>query len=151
LRRLGAAFTSCSSTFLVAASFAVARLSPASQQEEEFRAAWGVFMVAAATFSTVAILPAAAILLRPRLFGRAVQYSLYLAAAPIAILWLSVIIIRLFGLTNRPPWFIFVGLTLFILSYAGTAILAAVVARDHGYLGWGRNGALYLAGPRIPS
>jgi hypothetical protein len=129
-------------TFLVAASFGVARLSPAAQQEEEFRVAWGVFMVAAATFSFVAILPAAAILLRPRPFARAVQYSLYLAAAPITLLWSAVAIIRFFGLGNLPPWFAFVGLTLLILAYAGTAILAAAVARDHNYqLTWGRSRA----------
>jgi hypothetical protein len=129
-------------TLIVAASFAVARLSPAAQQDKEFRLVWGVYMAAAATFSLVAIIPAAAILLRSRPLARAVQYSLYLAAAPIALLWLGVVIARIYAPGILAPWFIYAGLTLFILSYAGTAILAAVAARDQGYLlGWGRSGA----------
>jgi hypothetical protein len=131
-------------TLIVAASFAVARLSPAAQQEEEFRVAWGVFMTAAATVSVIAILPAAAMLLRPRPFDRAVKYCLAYASAPIILLWATVAVVRFYGLTNLPPWFMFVGMTCLILTYAGTAILAAAVARDRGYLlAWGRKPASF--------
>jgi hypothetical protein len=134
-------------TLIVGVSFAVARLSPAAQQEEEFRVAWGVFMAAAATICTIAILPAAAMLLRPRPFARAVKYSLAYASVPIILLWGTVAVVRFYGLTNKlPPWFMFVGMTCLILAYAGTAIFAAAVARDHGYLlAWGRKPATFRA------
>ncbi len=139
-------------TFLVAASFAVARLSPAARQEQEFRFAWGLFMTVAATFSLIAILPAATMLLRPRPFNRAVKYSLAYASVPIILLWCAVAVVRFYGLTNLPPWFMFVGMTGLILAYAGTAILAAAVAREHGYLlAWGRKPAAYrVALPNQP-
>ena len=97
-------------------------------------------MAAAATVSVIAILPTAAMLLRPRPFDRAVKYSLAYASAPIILLWATVAVVRYYGLTPRlPPWVIFVGMTCLILAYAGTAILAAAVARDRGYLlVWGR-------------
>jgi hypothetical protein len=133
-------------TLIVAISFAVARLSPGAQQEPEFRFAWGLFMTAAATICAIAILPAAAILLRPRPFHRAVTYSLAYASVPIIFLWTTVAVVRFYGLTNLPPWFIFVGLTCLILAYAGTAILAAAAARDRGYLlAWGRKPAIFHA------
>jgi hypothetical protein len=125
-------------TLIVGVSFAVARLSPAAQKEEEFRFAWGLFMAAAATVSLIAILPAAAMLLRPRPFARAVKYSFAYACAPIILLWATVAVVRYYGLTDLPPWFFFVGMTCLILAYAGTAILAAAVARSRGYLlAWG--------------
>ena len=138
-------------TLLVAASFAVARLSPAAQQEPEFRFAWGLFMTAAATFSLIAIVPAAAILLRPRSFERALKYGLAYAAAPIILITLTVAIVRYYGLANLPPWQLIVGLTCLIVSYASTAILAAAVARDQGYvLAWGRRPVIYQADLAAP-
>jgi len=129
-------------TLIVAVSFAVARLSPAAQQEPKFRIAWGLFMAVAATVSAIAILPAAAILLRPRSFDLAVKYSLSYATVYIVLLWGTVAIVRIFGLTRLPPWFVLVGMTCLILAYAGTAILAAAVARERGYLlAWGRTSA----------
>jgi hypothetical protein len=97
-------------------------------------------MAAAAAVSVIAILPTAAILLRPYPFDHAVKYSLAYASAPIILLWATVAVVRYYGLTSRlPSWVIFVGLTCLICAYAGTAILAAAVARNHGYLlVWGR-------------
>lgn len=128
-------------TLIVAASFAVARLSPAAQQDDEFRFVWGVYMAVAAFVSLIAILPAAAILLRPGPFGLAVRNSLYLAAAPISLLWFVVAISLIYARGALAPWYEYVGASFFFLAYAGTAILAAAVARDQGYqLGWGRGG-----------
>jgi hypothetical protein len=138
-------------TLLVAASFGVARLSPAAQQEQEFRIAWGLFMTAAATFSLFAILPAAPLLLRSRPFGRAVMYGLAFAAVPIILLWSVVGFVRFYGLVRLPPWMFFLGLTCLVLCYALTAILAAAVARDHGYwLAWGRTPATCQAALAVP-
>lgn len=129
-------------TLIVAASFAVARLSPAAFQEPEFRFAWGIFMTVAAAFSALAILPAAAILLRPRPFERAVAYGLAYACWPVVLLWGSIVIIRIYGLTSLGPWAIYVGMTSLVFSYAGTAILASAAARECGYLlNWGRTPA----------
>src|SRR5262245_48890247 len=133
-------------TLIVAVSFAVARLSPAAQQEPEFRFAWGIFMAVAATASAIAILPAAAMLLRPRPFDRAVKYSLSYASVYIALLWSTVVVVRIYGLGSLPPWFMLVGMTCLILAYSGTAILAAAVARERGYLlAWGRKPATFRA------
>ena len=138
-------------TLLVAASFAVARLSPAAQQESEFRVAWFIFMTAAALFSVFAVLPTAPILLRPRPFMRAVIFSLAYAAVPIVLYWLTVAIVRYFGLGNVPPWTICVGVSCLVLSYALTAILAAAAARNRGYmLQWRSRPATYQSDLAIP-
>ncbi len=121
-------------TLLVGASFAIARLSPGAQQEKDFWIFWCITMTGAATFSLLAILPTAAMLLRPRPFGRAIAYSLAYAAVPIILLWGGAAIMRYYGIGRLPPWTMFVGMSCLVLCYAGTAILAAAAARNRGYL-----------------
>src|SRR5262249_15230859 len=104
--------------------------------------AWGIFMAVAATASVIAILPAAAMLLRPRPFDRAIKYSLSYASVFIFLLWGTVAVVRIYGLGRLPPWFMLVGMSCLILADAATALLVAAVARERGYLlAWGRRSA----------
>jgi hypothetical protein len=124
-------------TLVVAATFALARVSPAFFQEDgEY---WPVLFVAlavASAASTIAILPAAAMLLRPRPFARGLALAGMYAWAYIGMIWLVVSIVRWYG-GPLPPYQVLVGLSLLVLSYAGTCSLAAYVARSRGYyLAW---------------
>jgi len=124
-------------TVIVAVAFGLARLAPEFQKEMFWIAC--IALAVAGGISTIAMLPAGAILLRPRQLTRALVYAGLYAAIPISILWLAVAIARWYGTVVLPPYQIFVCLSALMLSFAGTLVLAAVAVREQGYwLAWGR-------------
>jgi hypothetical protein len=127
-------------TVIVAVTFGLARLSPAAQQEPTFWIAWCIALVISATVSAVVMLPAAAMLLRPRGLPRALRDAGLFAGSAISFLWLHVAVLRWRWPQFLAPWQIYVCLSVLILAFAGTVILAALVIRGQGYhLAWGRD------------
>ncbi len=125
-------------TALVAVTLTLARAAP-SADDKEIGGLWVVMLGVASTVSTIALLPAAPILLRPGSFQRGVLFGLTYAGAWVSLLWLIVLVILLQGRVIPPPAAIVIGASSLILSYAGTVILTAWVARNCGYwLAWGR-------------
>jgi hypothetical protein len=90
--------------------------------------------------STIGMLPAGALLMRPRGLARALWYGGLYAALLVSILWLVVVgLQRWYGAGSVGPFIFYVGLSSLMLGFAGTLILAAVAARLRGYrLVWGR-------------
>jgi hypothetical protein len=119
-------------TVVVAVAFGLARLSPAALQEPEFWAPLLIGVAVAAIAATIAILPAAAMLLRPRPFHSGLTYAGLYALLWVSVIWIFVGILRLYGLP-LPPYQILICLCVLILTYAGTCCLAAYVAREQGY------------------
>jgi hypothetical protein len=128
-------------TLVVAAALALARLAP-SPDAGEMWPVWGVAVFVACVISSIALLPAGPLLLRPRLLSRALKWSALYAAAWIALPWIIVAALRLYGSVNLPPRAMFVGLSSLMFTFASTLMLTAVIARDRGYR---------LASRRIPS
>jgi hypothetical protein len=127
-------------TVIVAVTLGLARLSPAAQKGPTFWIAWCIGLVIAASVSTVIMLPAAAMLLRPRGLRRALLNAGLFAGSAISFLWLHVVLLRWRWPQFLAPWQIYVCLSVLILAFAGTVILAALVIRGQGYhLAWGRD------------
>jgi hypothetical protein len=120
-------------TLIAALSLGLARLSPAFLQEHDFWIVWAIGGTVASVVTCITILPAAIWLLRVEPFRRGVLYSCLYAGLAVALEWGAVAAIRRLGLTVLPPYFAFVGLSLLILSFAGTVILAAHAPRALGY------------------
>jgi hypothetical protein len=120
-------------TLIVAVAFGIARLSPAALQEPEFRFAWLLGGAAACVITSITILPTAMMLLRIEPFQRGVRYSWLYALSYVVLLWILVAVIRWYGVGQLPPYYAFIGISLLIISFAGTVILAAKVARTLGY------------------
>ena len=118
-------------TLVVAVTFAAARLAPALR-ENEFWIAIIVGLTIASIISTIAILPAAAMLLRPRPFRHALALTGGYTFTLIGLHWLVVGFVRWYG-GPLPPAVLHVGLSLLMLSYCGTCCLAAYVARQGGF------------------
>ena len=121
-------------TLVVAAALALARLAPIFQDEDptDVWPAWGVAVTAASVISSIAILPAGALLLRSPSLRRGLIWSGAYAAAWIALVWIMVAILLWFGV-QLPPWVLFVGLSNLMFTFAATLTLTAVIARDRGY------------------
>jgi hypothetical protein len=120
-------------TLIVAVALGIARQSPAALQQKEFWYAWYIGGMIAAIVCASTVLPTAVFLLRLTRHGRGVAYAWSYAFGTVLSLWLVVGIIRWQGLTSLPPYFVFVGLSCLIISYASTVILAAKIARSLGY------------------
>lgn len=124
-------------TILVALTFALVRLAPPSY-EREFWAVMAVWSAVTVVISTITILPAAAVLMRTASFRFGIMMGGIYAGFFIALIWLFVGISYWQGIYKGPPYFVVVGISCLILSFASTVILAANVARSHGYrLAWG--------------
>jgi hypothetical protein len=119
-------------TLVVAASLALARLSPGFQRDSERWIMWTIAFTIAMTISSVAMLPAGVLLLRPAQFRWALIGGSLYAGAWIGLEWISVAVCRALGV-QLPPWVVFVGLSILILAYAATAILTAAIAHERGY------------------
>jgi hypothetical protein len=134
-------------TLVVAASLALARLAPGFQRDSERWIAWSIAFTIAATTSTVAMLPAAALLLRPAHFRRSLIAGSLYAAAWIGLVWIAVAICLVLGL-RIPPRVAFVGLSSLMFAFAATTILTAAIAHERGYrlaVGRTRDAAIVLA------
>jgi hypothetical protein len=125
-------------TVLVALSLALARLAR-SPDDKELGFVWIVMFVMTSTISTIALLPAGALLLRTRQFHRGILFTGLYAAFWVGLLWLVVLVGWARGLFPPPPVAFLVGVSCLILSFVGTVMLAAAAVRARGYrLVWGR-------------
>jgi len=127
-------------TLVVAVSLALARLAP-SPDAGSMWPIWGVAFVVASVISSLALLPAGALLMRMRPFSRGLASSGLYAAAWIALPWIIVGVLRITGSVMLPPLAIFVGLSSLMCTFAATLILTAVIAKGRGYR---------LTGGRLP-
>jgi hypothetical protein len=126
-------------TLLVAGAFACARLLPQIQQEQRFWLVWCVACGVTAVISTFSMLPAGALLMRPRLLNRALLYGCVYAGLFISLVWIVAGILWVEAPQYLVPSVAYVWLSSLMLGFAGTLTLAAVAARAHGYrLVWGR-------------
>ncbi len=124
-------------TLVVAAALALVRLAP-FQKESDRWGACGMAVTVASVISSIALLPAGAMLLRSRLLSRGLTWSGLYTAAWIASIWVIVAIVRWYGLTSLPPRAVFVGLSSLMFTFAATLMLTAAIARDRGYRLTGR-------------
>jgi hypothetical protein len=137
-------------TIIVAASLALARIAP-SPDAGEIWPVWGASFVIASVISTIALLPAGAILLRGPQFSRGLMRGGLYAAAWIALPWIIVAILLWYAPGPLPPRALFVGLSNLMFTFAATLVLTAAIARDRGYrLAWGRRPASRPPGEERP-
>ena len=126
-------------TLVVATALALVRLAPMSENPLERWAPWAAAVTAASVISTIALLPAGALLLRPRRLSRALAWGGLYAAAWIALVWILVGILWWYGI-RLPPRPLFIGLSSLMFTFAATLMLTATIARRRGYrLAIGRN------------
>jgi hypothetical protein len=118
-------------TLVVAAALALARLAP-SPDGKTLWPVWGVAVVVAGVISSIALLPAGALLLRMKDLNRGLIASGLYAAAWIALPWIIVAVLR-WNAVNLPPRALFVGLSMLMFTFAATLVLTAVIARNRGY------------------
>ena len=119
-------------TLVVAVSLALARLAP-SPDAGEMWPVWGVAFAVATVISSIALLPAGALLLRMQPFSRGLVWGGLYALGWIALPWIIVAVLHVTGSVMLPPLAIFVGLSSLMITFAATLILTAVIARDRGY------------------
>jgi hypothetical protein len=123
-------------TLVVAASLALARVAP-SPDAGEMWPVWGGAFAIAGMISTIALLPAGALLLRMRPPSRGLAWGAVYAGAWVALIWIVVAICRWSG-ARLPPWELFAGLSSLMLTFAATLMLTATIARSRGYRLTGR-------------
>ena len=119
-------------TLVVAATFALARAAPALQQESEIWFALFIGLAIASVVSTIAIVPAALMLLRPRSFARGLALTGGYTVSLVALHWMIAAVVHWYG-GRVGPGIIHADLSVLMLSYALTCCLAAYVARGWGY------------------
>lgn len=125
-------------TVVVAVTLALARVAP-SPDGKPLGLAWLAMAIAASVISTITMLPASTLLFWPAAFGRGTCWAALYASGWVASIWLVVLVVWLWGLSELPPWPIVAGLSVLIPSFAATVVLAAAAARSRGYrLVWGR-------------
>jgi hypothetical protein len=129
-------------TVVAASTFGLARLIPPIDNGPQWPL-WAFAFVVAGAFSTLAILPASALLMRTRQLRRGLVFAGLYAASYVLILWAAGFTARHFG-RPVPPLAIFVGISSFIVSFAATVMSATAIARLRGYrLVLGRTTAIH--------
>jgi hypothetical protein len=118
-------------TVVVAVSLALARLAPADGQD--VWPVWAFSFVIASVISSIALLPAGALLMRSRDFSRGLRLSGIYALGWIALPWVIAGIVYSYGLALLPPWHLFVGLSSLMFTFASTLVFTAALARNRGY------------------
>jgi hypothetical protein len=125
-------------TFVIALTLALDRLAPSPDGKERGLIPLITFFMASA-ISTIALLPAAPLLLRNRPFHRGLVFAGLYAAFWLGLLGFVILVARYSGLFRLPPHPIPTGVACLILSFAATVMLAAAAAHTRGYrLVWGR-------------
>jgi hypothetical protein len=131
-------------TVVVAATFAIARQSRWIQPGNDGR--WmlvAMVMTIAGFISTIALLPAGALLFKAKNFQRGLAWSGAYISAFIALEWAIVGILWWYAPQFLLPYQLYVGLSSLMLCFAGTLIVVAWAARADGYrLVSGRNASL---------
>jgi hypothetical protein len=120
------------STMLFASALALARGVPSPDGKETGTPEFVLF-VAAATISTITLLPASLLLPERRRFHRRVLIGCVYAAFWMALPWAIAVTAQHRGLFAAPPVPVLAGLSCLVLSFATTVMLAAAVARACGY------------------
>jgi hypothetical protein len=119
-------------TVVVAVALALARLA-VSFDAGDIWSVWAFAVTVACVISSIALLPAGALLLRTRQLRGGLMWSALYAAVWIILPWVIVAVLRLSGLVNLPPRAVFVGISSLMFTFAATITLTAVIARDRGY------------------
>ena len=119
-------------TLLVAMTLALARIAP-SPDGKEIGIIWALLFVMASAVSTIALLPASALLMRTESLQRGILFAALYAAFWLGLLWLVILVARHQGLFRLPPLAVLVGVSWLIVSFASTVVLAAAAARACGY------------------
>jgi hypothetical protein len=119
-------------TLLIALPLALARLAP-SPDGEELGMIWIFMFVMASAVSTIALLPASALLLRTEPFQRGILLASLYTACWLGLQWLVILVVRHQGLFSLPPQAMLVGISCLIVSFATTVMLTAAAARARGY------------------
>jgi hypothetical protein len=130
-------------TFVVGTSLAIALLAPGIETDKEFRPVLVMGFTIASVISSIAMLPAGALVMRPRAFTEGLARGILYGGSYIALLWTIIIAMRFYGIGRLPPLAVCLGLSNFLLAFSATILLAAKIARDRGYrLTWkvGRSG-----------
>lgn len=124
-------------TGIVALALAPARLAP-SLDGKEIGSIWIIMFVIASATSTIALLPASAVLLRTQQFQRGVLFAGLYAGFWLGLQWIVILVAHNTGLFHVPPLAIVLGVSCLIISFAATVVFAAAAARASGYrLVWG--------------
>jgi len=119
-------------TVVVALALALVRAAP-SLDNEPILMPWVIMAGVAAVISAMTLLPVAPLLLRRRPFSAGVFFGLLYAGCWIGLIWAVVLTGWNWGLFQPPPMAAVIGVSLLILSFAATVILAAAIARRRGY------------------
>jgi hypothetical protein len=126
-------------TLVVGASLAIALLAPGIETDKEFRPVLVMGFTVASVISSIAMLPAGALVMRPRVFTDGLARGLLYSGSYIALLWTIIITMRFYGIGRLPPLAVCLGLSNFLLAFAATILVTAAIARSRGYrLIWGR-------------
>lgn len=120
-------------TLVVAASLALARLTPLFKNANEAWGFWGIATTVATVVSSVSLLPGGVILLRQQPLSRGLVWSSLYAAVLIGLVWGGVLLKFQFARGLLAPRAIYVGLSGLMFTFAATLTLAAAIARDRGY------------------
>ncbi len=132
-------------TLMVALVLALARLAP-SPDDKEIGGIWIIMFVMPSAITTIALMPASALLLRTQQFQRGMLFAGLYAAFWLGLLWLVILVARNTGLFHVPPLAVVLGVSCLIISFAATVVFAAAAARACGYrLVWGDSRAVATA------
>jgi hypothetical protein len=93
---------------------------------------------AASLISSIALVPAGALLMRTKVFNRGLMRGGLYVGAWIASLWILVVVVRFYGLARLPPWQVILGISSLMLTFSATLMLTAAIARGRGYRLMGR-------------
>lgn len=120
-------------TFVVAASLAIALLAPGVETDKEFRPVLVVAFTIASVISSIAMLPAGALVMRRQIFTDGLIRGLLYSGSYIVVLWTIIVAMRFYGIGRLPPLAVCLGLSNFLLAFATTILLTAQIAHTRGH------------------
>ena len=120
-------------TLVVGVALALARLTPAFDAGEEVWPVWAVACTFASVISSIALLPAGALLLRMHPFSRGLAWSCLYAGSWIGLIWIVVAAKWWFAPAMLAPWQVYFGLSSLMMMFSATLVLTSLIARNRGY------------------